>query len=76
VSAQNGNGGPHGRGISDDPKAGPCMHVAPLDLARFGPKSAYRFRYWLVVGDEGELTSRLDSLWQTYSTEAAELVER
>lgn len=70
------NFGPHGNGVSDDPKAGPCMHVAPLDLVPFGPKSAYRFRYWLVVGNESEIASSLDLLWQKYSAEKAELVER
>lgn len=67
------NFGPHGSSITDDPKAGPCMHVAPLDRVSLGPKSEYRFRYWLVVGTEAEIAARLDALWSKYSAERAEL---
>ncbi len=74
-STQHWNFGPHGRGASDDPAAGPCMHVAPLDRVRLGPKSTYSYRYWLVVGDEAAIATRLDSLWKKYSGETAELVE-
>ena len=75
VSAQTWNFGPHGQPITDDPLAGPCMHVAPLDLVRLGPKSEYRFRYWLVVGSESEIAARLDALWKTYAGERARLNE-
>lgn len=68
------NFGPHGKGSSDDPVAGPCMHVAPLDNVALGEKSTYRFRYWLLVGDAGTLSSRLDQLWNQYSKEKSELV--
>lgn len=67
------NFGPHGGGASDDPAAGPCMHVAPLDLVSLGPKSTYSFRYWMVVGDEKRIASRLDSLVAKYSGERATL---
>lgn len=67
------NFGPHGGGNSDDPAAGPCMHVAPLDRVNLGPKSTYRFRYWLAVGTESELVARLDELIALYSKERAEL---
>lgn len=67
------NFGPHGGGASDDPKAGPCMHVAPVDRVNLGPKSTYRYRYWLVVGTEAAIAARLDTLWEKYSGERAQL---
>lgn len=67
------NFGPHAGGASDDPKAGPCMHVAPIDRAALGPRAVYRYRYWLVVGDAARIAARLDTLWEKYSAERAEL---
>jgi len=72
ASTTHWNFGPHGTGTSDDPKAGPCMHVAPLDTVTLGPKSTYRFRYWFVVGTESEIASTLDVLDQKYATETTE----
>ncbi|WP_417747283.1 hypothetical protein [Rosistilla oblonga] len=69
------NFGPHAAGLSDDPTAGPCMHVAPVSRVLMGPKSIYRYRYWLIVGNETEIAARLDTLWNLYATEKAELVE-
>ena len=69
------NFGPHGQGLSEAPTAGPCMHVAPIDRILLGPKSTYRYRYWLVVGDQATIADRLDSLWKKYSTEQAELTK-
>ena len=57
-----------------DPAAGPCMHVAPIDLASLGPKSTYRFRYWLVVGTETQMAPRLDALGQKYASEHSEMI--
>ncbi len=73
TSTINWNFGPHGGGASDDPAAGPCMHVAPLDRVSLGPKSTYSFRYWMVVGDEKQIAARLDSLMEKYSGERASL---
>lgn len=67
------NFGPHGRGASDQSTAGPCMHVAPIDRVLLGPRSTYRYRYWLVVGAEPQLAARLDALWEKYSAERAQL---
>ena len=67
------NFGPHAGGASDDPAAGPCMHVAPIDRVNLGPKSTYRFRYWLIVGTQNQLTTRLDALLAKYPAEHAEL---
>jgi hypothetical protein len=49
------------------------MHVAPLDRVSLGPKSEYRFRYWLIVGTQTQITQRLDELWEKYSNERAQL---
>lgn len=73
VSTEHWNFGPHGAGASDDPTAGPCMHVAPLDLVSLGPKSSYGFRYWLIVGREEQLEASLDLLWDKYSGERAKI---
>ena len=73
TATQNWNFGPHGGGTSDDPSAGPCMHVAPIDRVNLGPKSTYRYRYWLIVGTAAQITTRLDVLLKKYSTERAEL---
>lgn len=67
------NFGPHGTGDGDDPAAGPCIHVAPLDRVNLGPKSTYRYRYWLIVGTEAQIAARLDSLRKRYADERAEL---
>lgn len=73
TSTINWNFGPHGGGASDDPAAGPCMHVAPLDRVSLGPKSTYSFRYWMVVGDQKQIAARLDFLMAEYSGERASL---
>jgi len=72
-STQRWNFGPHGNGLSDDPGAGPCMHVAPLDRVSLAPKSTYRFRYWIVVGNTVEIESSLELLWEKHSLDRAEL---
>lgn len=69
------NFGPHGGNVTDDPAAGPCMHVAPIDRVLLGPCSTYRYRYWLVVGTEAEIGRRLDALWGRYAGERATLSE-
>ena len=74
AATQNWNFGPHSGGASDDPAAGPCMHVAPIDRVNLGPRSTYRYRYWLIVGNALQIAARLDALWQKYSGERAELV--
>ena len=56
------NVGPHGQGASDDPAAGPCMHVAPITTASLGPRSVFRYRAWLVVGDEREIATAIDAV--------------
>ena len=73
TATQPWNFGPHGGGASDAPSAGPCMHVAPIDRVNLGPKSTYRYRYWLVVGTEAQLGARLDELLEKYSDERASL---
>ena len=51
------------------------MHIAPIDRVNLGPKSTYRYRYWLVVGTESQIVERLDVLLKKYSGERAELTE-
>ena len=75
AATQTWNFGPHGREIRDDPEAGPCMHVAPIDRVELAPKSTYRYRYWLVVGDQQAIAASLDSLWKKYSAERAQLTQ-
>jgi hypothetical protein len=38
------------------------MHVAPIVTARLGPRSVFRFRAWLIVGDKGAIAEALDVL--------------
>ena len=51
------------------------MHVAPIDRVSLGPKSVYRYRYWLVVGPAAPIAARLETLWAKYAGEQAELRE-
>ena len=69
------NFGPHGTNGSDDPAAGPCMHVAPVTRINLGPKSIYRYRYWLIVGTENQLATRLNELWGKYSEDRSEPID-
>jgi hypothetical protein len=71
AATQEWNFGPHGLGTSDDPQAGPCMHVAPLDRVALGPQSLYRYQYWMVLGNEAEIAERLDQLWLLHSEHRA-----
>lgn len=76
TSGNHWNFGPHGSGLSQQPTAGPCMHVAPVDRVLLGRTSSFRYRYWLLVGNETDIASRLDALWAKYSSEKSELTER
>lgn len=67
------NIGAAGKGDSTDPKAAPCIHVAPLEAVRLGPKSRLQFRYWLIVGTEAEIVPRLDALWKVHADETIEI---
>ncbi len=74
-STEHWNYGPadFGPGAHDDPKATPCMHVAPIALVKLGPKSTYSYRYWLVLGTEKEIAARLDILVKKYIAEESVL---
>tara|TARA_R110002049_G_scaffold285698_4_gene467169 strand:+ start:371694 stop:372629 length:936 start_codon:yes stop_codon:yes gene_type:complete len=74
-ATQHWNFGPHGRGGSGKPTDGPCMHVAPIDRVMLGPRSIYRYRYWLVVGDQPAISETIDRLLELYADERAELVD-
>jgi len=73
TATQPWNFGPHGGGASDDPAAGPCVHIAPIDRVLLGPQSTYRHRYWLIVGTAEQIAARLDALWEEYYSERAQL---
>jgi hypothetical protein len=73
AATQPWNFGPHGTELTDQPTASPCLHIAPLDTVGLGPKSTYRYRYWLIVGDEAQIAATLHALWNQYSGERAEL---
>lgn len=73
TSGETWNFGPHGKDMSDDPKAGPCVHVAPVSFVHLGPESTYEYRYWLVVGDQKQISSRLDQLIKQYASEVGKL---
>ena len=76
ASTEPWNFGPHGGPVTDDPAAGPCMHVAPIDRVPLGPRSTYRYRYWLVVGAEAEIARKLDVLWGRHAGERATCSDR
>ncbi|MCA9232295.1 MAG: hypothetical protein KDA57_16730 [Planctomycetales bacterium] len=67
------NFGPHGRELSSKSASGPCVHIAPISRVRLASKSTYRYRYWLIVGDATDIATSLDTLWDKYSHERAEL---
>ncbi|MCE9631417.1 MAG: hypothetical protein K8S94_11985 [Planctomycetia bacterium] len=69
------NFGPHGDGESSDPRAAPCVHVAPLETVKLEPEAVIRYRYWLVVGTAADLAQRLDALWTAHAAERL-VVER
>jgi hypothetical protein len=68
------NVGPHGEGVTSDPRATPCMHVAPIATIRLGPAATLRYRYWLVVGAAAEIAASLDTLWSAHADERVEIV--
>ena len=74
AATQPWNFGPHGAGASDDPAAGPCVHIAPIDRVHLGPRSTYGYRYWLVIGAEAQIAIRLDALWKKYAEEKARII--
>lgn len=65
------NYGPHVNAASDDPSAGPCVHVAPISRVLLGPQSTYEYRYWLTVGDENQIAASLDRLIKEHANEKA-----
>lgn len=61
------NLGPHGNGASNDPLAGPCMHVAPIARIQLGPQSTFSYRYWIITGTQANISIRLDALINEYA---------
>jgi hypothetical protein len=75
MATEDWNFGPHGHGLSNDPTAGPCMHVAPLVHVALGPRSRFAYGYWIIVGDQQQIAARLDELILKHADEKAELDE-
>lgn len=73
TATEHWNFGPHGGGLSDDPKAGPCIHIAPVSRVMMGPTSTYSYRYWLAMGDAAQLAASLDVLLRKHADEQARL---
>jgi hypothetical protein len=71
AATQDWNFGPHGSRASDDPRAGPCIHIAPIDMVALERHSIYCYQYWLILGNETEIATRLDQLWLTHSDHRA-----
>jgi hypothetical protein len=76
TSGASWNFGPHGTGLTDAPADGPCMHVAPVASVRLGRKSTFRYRYWLIIGNETEIASQLNKLLAKYSAEKSQLLDQ
>jgi len=74
AATQPWNYGPHGPAEPAQPDGGPCVHLAALDVVPMGPRSIYRYRFWLVVGTVDELAAGLDVLRARYATERAEFL--
>ncbi len=72
-SGESWNFGPHAGGRSADPSAAPCVHLAPVILARLAPRATFTYRYWLVVGTETQIEDRLEALWSLYAGERPEI---
>jgi hypothetical protein len=75
AATQPWNFGPHGGDASDDSAAGPCVHIAPIDRVPMGPRSTYRYRYWLIAGTAEQIAPRLDTLWSKYGAEKSEIIQ-
>jgi len=67
-ASEHWNFGPHGGGQSDDPVAGPCMHVAPIVRATLDYDTVLKYQYWLIVGNETEIVAALDSLLEQHAS--------
>lgn len=46
----------------------------PKNTVNLDPRSTYRYRYWLIVGTEDEIATRLDALWEKHRHETGELI--
>lgn len=67
------NYGPVGKSKPDTPLSPPCIHIAPVTLARLAPRSTYTYRYWMAVGTAPQIAARLETLWKNYADDRAQL---
>lgn len=70
------NFGPHGK---YDPEAkptdNPCMHLAPIGLAKLGPQSIFEYRYWIILGDKAAIEPRLQALLKEHKDERIRITD-
>ncbi|MDG2125507.1 MAG: hypothetical protein P8J87_17520, partial [Verrucomicrobiales bacterium] len=67
------NYGPVGKSKPDTPLSPPCIHIAPVTLARIARRSTYTYRYWMAVGTAPQIAARLETLWKNYADDRAQL---
>ncbi len=73
AATEHWNFGPHGGGNSSEAGDAPCVHMAPIAKVKLGPQSTLNYRYWMIVGNEENITTGLDALLKKYSGERLEL---
>lgn len=76
TSGEAWNFGPHVDAASDDPNAGPCVHIAPVSRVNLGPQSIYEYRYWLIVGDQQSISQQVDLLIVKHASEGSKLTSQ
>lgn len=76
ASDKHWNFGPHGK---YDPEAkpadGPCMHLAPIGVAKLGPQSILEYSYWIILGDKPEIEPRLKALLAEHKDEKLKVAD-
>lgn len=60
------NCGATGTSATTDPTSGDTMHVAPIATKAFDRTTQYTFHYWIVMGNQATIATRLDQLLSTY----------
>ncbi|MCU0748179.1 MAG: hypothetical protein MUF13_01395 [Akkermansiaceae bacterium] len=60
------NCGATGTSASTDPTHADTMHVAPLATLAFDRQTQFTFNYWIVMGNQATIRTRLDQLLALY----------
>lgn len=69
VATKPWNFGAAGGGKSGDPRDKTCIHIAPIEVLKLGPKSSLKYSYWLVVGTRDDVAASLDRLIAAHRSE-------